>query len=74
MEMPEILDLMQAAYSNPRATCVGALQDAWIAGKDFRIMLNGPYCSVRDSAAMREQGVKSVMLWLSKREGIEVKL
>jgi hypothetical protein len=72
--LPSQLDLAQAIYSKPRAKTNEELEQSWKDGKDFQILLNGPYCSIRDTAALKAKGVEAVMLWLGNRQGVEVKL
>lgn len=43
--------VIMPAYGRQYATRHEAIQD-WRSGKDFRIVPNGPYCSVRDRKQM----------------------
>jgi hypothetical protein len=71
--MPEQLDVV-AAYGKQFPTNAAAKQH-WLDGKDFAMFPGGaPYFSIRDSATLKSNGVKSVMIWRGKREGIEVEL
>lgn len=45
--------VLRPAYGRKYATREQALE-AWVAGKDFKIYA-GPYCSIRDYAAMQQQ-------------------
>jgi hypothetical protein len=42
------------AYGRSYSTPDSALQD-WYGGKDFKIDEGGPYCSIRDIAAMKDE-------------------
>ena len=65
--------IQQAAYSKPQATSLNEAIQAWHAGKDFKIVPEGPYYSIRDSAEMLQQGHTAVtILW--KREHRAVSL
>lgn len=52
--------LLLPAYGRRYLTLDQASAD-WVAGKDFKIF-EGPYCSIRDVALIREQGYTHVAL------------
>lgn len=53
--------VLTPAYGRVYATEAEMLKD-WQGGKDFRIMPVGPYCSVRDLAALQHNS-SSITLW-----------
>lgn len=56
-----VLDLIPAPYAKVETTPQG-LKDAWDDGKDFYILPNGPYCSVRDMNVFYAQGYISAYI------------
>lgn len=52
--------MVLAAYGRSYATAQEAVSD-WFAGKDFQI-LEGPYCSSRDTAVILENGFTHVQI------------
>lgn len=62
------------AYGRVYSTTNAAVQD-WIAGKDFKIRDGGPYCSIRDSDALKREGYSMVRIYPSMlSEYFETKL
>lgn len=54
--------IQQAAYSKPQATSLDEAVQAWQNGKDFLIVPFGPYCSIRDTKEMKQQGHTTVLI------------
>lgn len=40
----------------------------WEAGKDFKVLGGGPYCSVRDVPKMKQMGVKTIYFVTGRAE------
>lgn len=51
-------------------TSAGAAAAHWAAGKDFRIGIDGPYCSIRDASALHAQGVRTIRIRYSRLRNV----
>ena len=58
MSMLELIPAYGRVYKD-----TSAMEQDWKAGKDFKIRSGGPYCSIRDSELMREEGYTVVRLY-----------
>jgi hypothetical protein len=47
-----------------------AAHNDWLAGKDFRIGIDGPYCSNRDVNMLYAQGVRTIRLRYGKLRNV----
>lgn len=49
------------AWKELPVTTLGDMKTAWDKGYDFKIQ-NGPYCSIRDVAQMKSDGIEGVII------------
>lgn len=61
-EMNDLILEIIPAYGRVYQTTDAAVQD-WLAGKDFKIRGDGPYCSVRDTETLKQDGYKLVRIY-----------
>ena len=60
-----VLFCIQAVYSTPRGETPEDAIKAWSDGKDFKVVPDGPYFSIRDLEAIYARGFTKVICYWS---------